>query len=152
MTLYYLDASAWVKRYQQEQGTEWVEQLLRSNAYIACSVLGVVEVSAVLGRRVRGGGLMEQSTLQSLVTIVQIDWQRFLQIDIHSPVIDQSFAIIENYYLRGADAVHLASALSLVHYCLLSDTVIVAASDEELLGAASEAGLNVINPALLSIP
>lgn len=151
MTLYYLDASAWVKRYQQEQGTEWVEQLLRSNAYIACSVLGVVEVCAALGRRVRGG-LMERSVLESLITIVQTDWQRFLQIEIQSPIIDQSFAIVENYYLRGADAVHLASALSLVHYCSPSDAIIVVASDGELLRAASEAGLTVINPALLSIP
>jgi predicted nucleic acid-binding protein len=55
MTLYYLDASAWVKRYQQEQGSTWVEQLLRSDAHLACSALGLVEVCAALGRRRRGG-------------------------------------------------------------------------------------------------
>jgi hypothetical protein len=79
---------------------------------------------------------------------VRTDWQRFLQIDVHSVIIDQSTEVVEQHYLRGADSVHLASALSLLPYCTPADTVVMVASDEELLEAATVAGLRVINPML----
>jgi predicted nucleic acid-binding protein len=47
--------------------------------------------------------------------------------------------------LRGADGVHLASALYLAH--ALREEIIMVASDEELLTAAKKAGLVVVNPA-----
>ena len=55
MILYYLDASAWVKRYFQEQGTDWIQTLFAQNSNMACASLGVVEVMATLARKRKAG-------------------------------------------------------------------------------------------------
>jgi len=44
--LYYLDASAWVKRYYQESGTAWMQDLFAHNRTMACASLGLIEVMA----------------------------------------------------------------------------------------------------------
>ena len=51
MILYYLDASAWVKRYYAEAGTPSVEHLFSGEHLLGCSSLGVVEVIAALSRK-----------------------------------------------------------------------------------------------------
>lgn len=51
MIFYYLDASAWVKRYYQETGTTWVQDLFAQNQTIACASLGLIEVMATLARK-----------------------------------------------------------------------------------------------------
>jgi predicted nucleic acid-binding protein len=48
---YYLDASAWVKRYYEEPGTRWVQELFAQNPTIACATLGLIEVMATLARK-----------------------------------------------------------------------------------------------------
>ena len=51
MIFYYLDASAWVKRYYWESGTRWVQALFAQNPAIACTSLGLIEVMATLARK-----------------------------------------------------------------------------------------------------
>ena len=51
MIFYYLDASAWVKRYYHESGTTWVQSLFEHNQVLACASLGLVEVMATLARK-----------------------------------------------------------------------------------------------------
>lgn len=53
MIFYYLDASAWVKRYYQETGTSWVQKLFADNVTMACASLGLVEVMATLARKAK---------------------------------------------------------------------------------------------------
>lgn len=51
MRVDYLDASAWVKRYYQETGTEATQALFVEGAVLACASLGIVEVLATLARK-----------------------------------------------------------------------------------------------------
>ena len=51
MIFYYLDSSAWVKRYYQESGTTWVQDLFTHNRAMACASLGLIEVMATLARK-----------------------------------------------------------------------------------------------------
>lgn len=55
MIFHYLDASAWVKRYYRETGTDWVQGLFTQNSTMACASLGVVEVIATLARKRKAG-------------------------------------------------------------------------------------------------
>jgi hypothetical protein len=48
---YDLDASAWVKRYYWEPGTQWVPELFAQNPTRACAALGLIEVMAALARK-----------------------------------------------------------------------------------------------------
>ena len=53
--LYYLDASAWVKRYFAEAGSSWMHTLFLREAMLASTALGQIEVAATLARRVQTG-------------------------------------------------------------------------------------------------
>jgi predicted nucleic acid-binding protein len=51
MTLFYLDASAWVKYYVVEAGSVWIDRFWNLRAPCACSDLGLIEVLVTLARR-----------------------------------------------------------------------------------------------------
>lgn len=53
MIFYYLDASAWVKRYYWETGTTWVQSPFARGSTVACASLGLVEVMATLARKAK---------------------------------------------------------------------------------------------------
>ena len=50
MTLYYVDTSAWVKRFT-EAGSTWVRKLFEQKEALACSPLGYVELLAAIARQ-----------------------------------------------------------------------------------------------------
>jgi hypothetical protein len=89
MMLFYLDSSAWVKRYFRELGSGWINQQFEQQVVLGGSTLG----------------------------------------------------------LRGADSVHLASALLLQTQLGISNHDFnFVSSDQELNVAARAAGLSVIDP------
>jgi uncharacterized protein len=59
MAVYFLDSSALVKRYVNEVGTAWIQNLTSTTTghLIWISRITTVEVVAALARRVRSGGL-----------------------------------------------------------------------------------------------
>ena len=59
MTVYYLDSSAWVKRYVFEVGSDFVGNLFSRKESLACSALGLVEITATLARKRKAGDLGE---------------------------------------------------------------------------------------------
>ena len=60
---------------------------------------------------------------------------------------DLSKDLVKNMALRGADAVHLASALVLQRrFANAEDRLVFVASDRELKDAAQSSGLAVIDP------
>jgi predicted nucleic acid-binding protein len=79
MMIYYLDSSVWVKRYFQENGTDWVQNLFIQYQKFACSSLGLVEVSATLARRTKPTKNTGYENDQIMQNIEQ-DWKRFIHI------------------------------------------------------------------------
>jgi predicted nucleic acid-binding protein len=63
-------------------------------------------------------------------------------IDTHLDTIRHAGALAEQYDLRGHDAVHLASALA-----ALGDSDLMVTWDDDLAGAARQAGLPVVGAA-----
>jgi len=53
--IYYLDSSAWIKRYFEEAGSDWVDGLFEGADLLSCSTLGLIEVRATAGAEIRGG-------------------------------------------------------------------------------------------------
>jgi predicted nucleic acid-binding protein len=51
VTLFYLDSSAWLKRYFLEPGSGWMMRLFESGNPLASSVLGYLEVASALTRQ-----------------------------------------------------------------------------------------------------
>lgn len=77
MIFYYLDASAWVKRYYWESGTRWVQDLFAQNPVIACASLGLIEVMATLARK-RKARDIDLLSFQQKVQEREEDWMHFI--------------------------------------------------------------------------
>src|SRR5437667_3008929 len=75
------------------------------------------------------------------------DWGRFIQIQLTTETMDLAKDLARNMALRGADAVHLASALVLQRrFADAEDRLVFVASDRELKEAAQSSGIAIIDP------
>ncbi len=146
MIFYYLDASAWIKRYYQEAGTPWIQALFQTEDRMACATLGVVEVIATLVRKAKAREI-DPSLLDRLSADVEEDWARFIQVQLTSPVLRSALMLARDLALRGADVIHLASAMMLQRH-LVEDghRVVMLTSDHELYEAARMSGMAVMDP------
>jgi len=147
MTVYYLDSSAWLRRYFAEAGTRWVQHLFARHQPLASSRLGYVEVAAALARQQSTRPTAPDSETD-LLNAFEAHWRELLKVEIDEMVFDRARALAWEKRLRGADAIHLAAADSLraylatrsVHLALLT-------ADMELTAAARSLGIDTRNPA-----
>lgn len=132
MNLYSLDASAWVKRYYREVGSEWVRALFHQETLLASSSLGLIEVLATRSRKAKAGEIdRNEATIRQLAAVS--DWNGFLEIRLNAEVTERAKDVTMRLSLRGADAIHLASALTLqAHRSASTDHMIFVSSDTEL--------------------
>ena len=112
MILYYLDSSAWVKRYCRESGSQWVQQLFQEGNNVACATLGVIEVLAALARKGKAG-MIGDRIVKEAYAATEGDWASFVQVRLTDDILLTAQTLAKELALRGADVVHLASALSL---------------------------------------
>ena len=148
MIFYYLDASAWVKNYYREPGTGWVRDLFArdEDKALVCSSLGIVEVTATLARK-RKSREISLVAFERGINELEDDWMRIIEVQFTTEVVEMARELAGKLALRGADAVHLASALLLQgRFEEESDRLILVTSDRELKQAAQESGLVVIDP------
>ncbi len=146
MIFYYLDASAWVKRYYWETGTTWVQSLFARGSTLACASLGLVEVMATLARKAKAREIARRM-LAGKVRDLEEDWGRFIQIHLTVEAVSRAKDVAREQALRGVDAVHLASALMLQsRFADEDDRLVFVTSDRELRGAAQISGLDTVDP------
>ena len=134
----YADASALVKRYVFEQGSEAVEGLLREADHAGTSIISRAEVSAAIGRAARAGGLVEQEAAAA-VRLFRSDWPHLVRIRVDETTVARADLLAWTHELRGYDAVHLACALSWAE--AVGEDVLLATYDRELWEAAAAEGL-----------
>jgi predicted nucleic acid-binding protein len=144
--VYYLDASARVKRYLQEDGTIWVQDVFAQQQTLACASLGYIEVNATLARKHKAGDITADQFAEKIRELDE-DWRGFIEVRLSAEVVADAKDLASRLALRGADAIHLASALVLKSRLSPDDDVPLVAADEELKAAAYSAGLTVLDPA-----
>ncbi|KXK30164.1 MAG: hypothetical protein UZ01_01637 [Candidatus Brocadia sinica] len=138
----YLDTSALVKKYVAEEGSENLVTIMQSSV-IATSRPTYPEILSTFVRRFRVGDITNNK-LKEMLKDFESDWDCFTILDIHEELLPIIKHLIEKHYLRGADSIHLSSALWLKD--TINDEVAFVASDINLLNAASSENLNSINP------
>ena len=139
----YLDSSALVKRYVQEEGTDFVKSILAGHGLITTSKLTYPEILSALMRKVRAGEI-ERRRFNGIVEAFDEDWDHVLVLDFHNDLLQIVKVVIEKHPLKAADAIHLSSALWL-KLSSKADVTFVA-SDSNLLKAAAAEKLQVMNP------
>ena len=144
MTTYYLDSSAWIKRYFREAGSDEVARVFGGGAGLVSSRLAVAEVVAGVVRRARHERIDETLIKAQLGQVLQ-DSEEVLLIEFDEVVMNRAAQTAGKHGLRGADSVHLASAI-VYREMHQSDDVVVMTSDAELIAASLQEGLQVLDP------
>ena len=152
MTIHYLDASAWVKRYIGEEGSRRVTAWMNEDPLVASSALGVTEVLAAVVRKARAGEISERDQGR-IVENVRAEFELFAHVYHTAAVVGYAQEAALRYGLRGADTVHLASALWLKEHLPSGvDSLTMITSDRELAEAAKQAELDVFDPTREPLP
>lgn len=140
----YLDTSALVKKYVVEEGSESIATIMKSSV-IATSRLTYPEILSTFARRSRVGDITNNK-LKEILKYFESDWDCFTILDIHDELLPIIKNLIEKHNLRGADSIHLSSALWLKD--TINEEVAFVASDINLLNAAGSESLSIINPVI----
>lgn len=137
----YLDPSAWIKNWIEEEGSPEVRETLADQAFeaIACSRLGRVEMVATFARAWKRRKRMTRARAESCRKDFANAWQRTIEVDFSPEVQARAEALASKHALRGYDAVHLASAL---HLNSGSESVRVLTFDQEMREACKAEGLS----------
>lgn len=159
MRHYFLDTSALVKAYAWEEGSRLVRDIFRGTTVIPAENLVVVSVlahpeaaSALAGIMAdtraarRGLGAYERRTLPGVLA------HRFsnaepMVVTPADPHVHAAAALSWKHRVRGADAVHLATALAFWGELPAETEFYFVSSDVQLNRAAAAEGLAVIDPA-----
>ena len=137
MAIVYFDSSAFVKLLIDEDGSDIAAQLWDAADAVVSSRLAYPEVRAALAVAARAGRLDQGSELEA-----EEGWEEFWAatraVELSDRVADEAGTLAKQWALRGADAVHLASAL------VLGKDTVLAAWDIRLATGAVAAGLRVV--------
>ncbi|MDH2903983.1 MAG: type II toxin-antitoxin system VapC family toxin [Actinomycetota bacterium] len=137
MTLVYFDASALVKLVVEEDGSDLVAALWDGCDSALSSRLSYPEVRSALAAAAR-----DHRIATSSLRMAVRDWERFWSavqpVELTAAVERHAGELTGTYSLRGADAIHLASAMAIE----LPD-LIVAVWDHRLREGVLSAGLRV---------
>ena len=129
----YLDTSSLVKLYVEEEDSSKVVDLVRSSKVIATSMVAYAEARSAFARRYREKAF-SPSQYKRLVSFFNQDWDNYLIVRITKELVLLAGDLAERRRLRGFDAIHLSSALTLRHE--LSAPVIFSCSDRNLQKAS----------------
>jgi predicted nucleic acid-binding protein len=87
-----------------------------------------------------------RASLQQKIQELEADWQNFVQIQLTVEVIDRAKTLAKTLALRGADSIHLASAVVLQSRLFQDDRLVFITSDQELKVAAQTSALTTLDP------
>ena len=136
----FLDTSALAKRYVQEPGSKELEELFDSiTPEVLISNLAFVEFAAAMGRKLRDKAI-ERMKASKAIKELEEDWYNvFAKIPLDESLAETAAALALEYSLKGADAVHLASAQ-------VTSVELFVASDDRLIRVAKKMGIDSYNP------
>lgn len=143
MTTLYLDTSALAKVYVTEAGTERARRAIADADAVITASLTVAEFGAVLGRRLRDGSLTPADIGEIRIRFAR-DAAGYFFIDLSRALSDAASDLALEHDLRGADAVHIASALAFRARVTDGDLV-VASGDRRMLRVATALGVSALD-------
>ena len=152
MYYFYFDASALVKRYTEEVGSDKVDFLFQNFPLnrLMCLAIGVAEVFSICVRKRNDGRItrhhFEQAIgyLDSEVINIESDFET---IPVQNALIWESISLMDIHSINSVDAILLCSALDIVTNLRdENNELVLIASDQRLLRAAQTEGLLCFNP------
>lgn len=106
----FLDTSALVKLYVQEEGSAFIRGYVESCTAVLVSAVAYPESRAALAR-VRRAGSLNPSDYELAKQRLESDWSQMAVLPAVTSTLRMAGDLAERHKLRGFDAVHLASAI-----------------------------------------
>lgn len=133
----FLDASALVKRYVEEDGSEFVVEAMAGRP-VAISRLSATEAASAICRRCREGDLEVE---QREAALLALDTERptFHVVEFTEEITAKAAKLLRRHSLRASDSVQLASCLLLADE--LGTPARLVAFDDRLVDAARTEGV-----------
>lgn len=129
----YLDASALVKRYVEEGGSDVVVRAMSEAATWMSCRLAFVEVQIPVRAKAGAAG----------IRAARSDWQWFEIVDVDQPLCERASELAMKHRLRTLDALHLAAGLAAA-----DGSLTFATWDHRLHAAATAEGLETLPASL----
>jgi hypothetical protein len=151
----YLDSSAVVKIYIPETGSSWMRSLVEAvtpkgewENEIAFAKIGIVEVVAAIAKRRRMRDITAEQQKRLIANFLDDCVERFAKFDANDSVIKLAVDLAQRHPLRGYDAVHLATAITLNRTLVVRElpSLTFVSADNVLCKAAKMEGLLTENP------
>jgi len=136
----YLDTSALVKLYVEEEGSATVQVAVSGSEETVTSFVAYAEARAALARARRQRVLTPQA-YQRAVDALEVDWSTFSVVSVSESLARRAGGLAEKHSLRGFDPIHLASALAAVGG---AHSAAFACFDAQLSKAARREGLRAV--------
>lgn len=134
----YLDTSALLKTYIQEDSSEKVVGLLNAIDGAGTSVITQAEMASAISRASRMGAF-SPGDAQAAWNAFLDDWSSVTRLTVSFQLVERAATLAWEHGLRGYEAIHLASALTWQE--VIETPVTLATFDRELWQAAKRAGL-----------
>jgi predicted nucleic acid-binding protein len=135
----YLDTSALVKLFIDEEGHHLVRSGVGDATVVMTSVVAYAECRSAFARRHRAGDI-NQVELRTLVDRLSVMWPGMERYSVTEWIAHEAGALAETYALRGFDAIHLASAIRAGGNF---GAITFLAFDDRLNAGAEQAGLEL---------
>lgn len=136
----FLDASALVKRYIEEEGSEVVAEATAGQP-VAISRLSATEVASAICRRCREGDMGVEQREAALLTL-DAERSSFHVVEFTEEITTRAAALLRRHPLRASDSVQLASCLLLADE--LGTPARLVAFDDRLADAAQAEGVECL--------
>ena len=154
MARYFLDTSALIKRYvNDEPGYQWISDMCVAEAghTIMISEVALVEVVAIFCRMARGTPpRLDRENRDALIALFRERdvLQSYAVVTVQRELIERAATLCLTHPLRAYDAIQLASALQASDDATAvgGASPVFVCADGHLLAAAQAEGLTVANP------
>jgi predicted nucleic acid-binding protein len=141
----YLDASALVKRFVAEPGTEAVNEIVSRAEALGTAIICRAEVAAAFAKAIRTGTLTPTGAAAALQEF-RDQWPHLIRLQVTERLIAHADSLAWSHGLRGYDAVHLAAAMAWQDEFGMQVTL--ATFDQLLWKAANRTGILAYPPDL----
>jgi len=146
VSFYFLEATAFVKLFVREPGTDTLIGLMEAaednRKLISAST--PLEIYAVIRRRERAGNLTTEDA-SSALSVLRLEAARMVQQPLNPAVLEAARQLLDRTTLRWPDALQLGAALAARDMFQGTEIVFVSAS-AQLLNAAAGEGFKVLDP------
>ncbi|EAR21643.1 type II toxin-antitoxin system VapC family toxin [Nitrococcus mobilis] len=134
----YLDTSAFLKLYLEEEGSKATRQLVDAAVAVCTHVITYAEMCAAFAQAVRMQRLTDAEWTHQK-DCFEADWNALQVLFIDEPLVRRAGKLAEGFRLRGFDSVHLAAAERVWRQA--PDNFQLAAFDVRLVSAACTLGM-----------